>query len=125
MQHRSKHQGVRIRHARTCPAWQDAALGCRCQPAYEAWVFSVKDGRKLRKTFRNLSEAKGWRADAGSAVRKGMVRSPSRLTLRDAAAGWLEGAEEGQIRTRSGDAYKPSALRSYKASLEQRVFSPS
>jgi integrase len=121
MQHRSKHQGVRVRHARTCPAWQDAALGCRCQPSYEAWVFSVKDGRKLRKTFRNLSEAKGWRADAGSAVRKGMLRSPSRLTLRDAAEAWLKGAEDGSIRNRSGDTYKPSALRSYKASLDNRV----
>jgi integrase len=84
-------------------------------------VFSVKDGRKLRKTFRNLSEAKGWRADAGSAVRKGTLRSPSRLTLRDAAEAWLKGAEEGTIRNRSGDPYKPSALRSYRASLEKRV----
>jgi hypothetical protein len=77
--------------------------------------------QKLRKTFRNLSEAKGWRADATSAVRKGTLRSPSRLTLREAASDWLKGAEDGLIRTRSGDEYKPSALRSYQASLEQRV----
>jgi integrase len=121
MQHRSKHQGIRVRHARTCPAWEDAAASCRCKPAYEAWVFSIKDNKKLRKTFRNLSEAKGWRADATSAVRKGTLRSPSRLTLREAASDWLKGAEDGLIRTRSGDEYKPSALRSYRASLEQRV----
>jgi integrase len=84
-------------------------------------VFSVKDGKKLRKTFRNLSEAKGWRADASSAVRKGTLRTPSRVTLREAASDWLKGAEDGLIRTRSGDEYKPSALRSYRASLEQRV----
>jgi integrase len=84
-------------------------------------VYSVRDGRKLRKTFHNLSEDRGWRADAGSAVRKGTLRSASRLTLRDAARGWLEGAEEGQIRTRSGDEYKPSALRSYRASMDKRV----
>jgi integrase len=84
-------------------------------------VYSVKDGRKIRKTFPTLSEAKGWRADAMSAVRKGTLRPPARLTLREAAAAWLDGAEKGVIRTRSGDEYKPSALRSYKASLEQRV----
>jgi integrase len=81
----------------------------------------IKDGSKIRRTFHNLAEAKGWRADATSAVRKGTLRSPSRLTLRDAAEAWLKGAEEGAIRTRSGDEYKPSALRSYRASLEQRV----
>jgi integrase len=121
LQSRSKHPGIRVRHARTCPAWEDAAASCRCKPAYEAWVFSVKDNKKLRKTFRNLAEAKGWRADATSAVRKGTLRSPSRITLREAASNWLEGAEDGLIRTRSGDEYKPSALRSYRASLEQRV----
>jgi integrase len=81
----------------------------------------AKDGKKLRKTFPNLSEAKGWRADATSAIRKGTLRSPSRLTLQEAADEWMKGAEDGLIRTRSGDGYKPSALRSYQASLEQRV----
>jgi len=119
MQSRSKHPGIRVRHARTCPALDDAAASCRCKPAYEAWVFSTRDGKKLCKTFRNLSEAKGWRVDAGSAVRKGTLRSPSRITLREAASEWLIGAEDGLIRTRSGDEYKPSALRSYKASLER------
>ena len=121
MQSRSKHPGVRVRHARTCPAWGEAALSCRCKPSYEAWVFSVKDNKKLRKTFKNLAEAKGWRADATSAVRKGTLRSPSRITLREATSDWLKSAEDGLIRTRSGDRYKPSALRSYRASLEQRV----
>jgi integrase len=81
----------------------------------------VKDGRKIRKTFANLSEAKGWRADATSAIRKGTLRSPSRLIICGAAEAWLKGAEDGTIRTRSGDPYKPSALRSYRAALETRV----
>ena len=54
-------------------------------------------------------------------VGKEPLRSASRLTLREAAEAWLEGGENGQIRTRSGDEYKPSVLRSYRASLEQRV----
>jgi integrase len=121
MRTKRNHAGIRVRHARTCPAFTDPDSRCNCEPGYEAWVFSVKDGRKIRKTFRNLAEAKGWRADSTSAIRKGTLRSPSRLTIREAAEAWLKGAEEGTIRTRSGDAYKPSALRSYRASLEQRV----
>jgi integrase len=121
MRSKRNHAGIRVRHARTCPSTTDAACSCRCQPAYEAWVFSVRDGKKLRKTFSNLSEAKGWRADATSAVRKGTMRSPSTQTLREAASAWLKGAEDGVIRTRSGDPYKPSALRSYQASLNQRI----
>ena len=33
----------------------------------------------------------------------------------------LEGANAGTIRTRSGDPYKPSAIRSYDATMEARV----
>jgi hypothetical protein len=56
-----------------------------------------------------------------SAVRKGTLRSPSTQTIEEAAEAWLKGAENGVIRTRSGDEYKPSALRSYRTSLEQSV----
>ncbi len=47
--------------------------------------------------------------------------SRSSTTLRDAWTVWLEGAKAGTIRTRSGDRYKPSALRSYDAGMEARV----
>jgi integrase len=41
----------------------------------------------------------------------------SSITLREAADAWLAGAKSGAIRTRSGDAYKPSAIRSYETAL--------
>jgi len=37
------------------------------------------------------------------------------------ADAWLAAAEAGVVRTRSGDLYKPSALRAYRASLDSRV----
>jgi len=49
------------------------------------------------------------------------LRPPSKLTLREAAEAWLKGAVEGTVRTRSGDAYKPSALRGYEAALRNRI----
>ena len=41
--------------------------------------------------------------------------------LRQAAEEWLLAAEAGIIRTRSGDPYKPSAIRSYKQALHAKV----
>jgi integrase len=49
------------------------------------------------------------------------MRAPSRVTLREAADDWHVGAKAGTIRTRSGDLYKPSALRGYEASLRRRI----
>jgi integrase len=47
--------------------------------------------------------------------------APSSATLREAWTMWLAGAKAGTIRTRSGDPYKPSALRSYDLGMEARV----
>src|SRR5439155_3180081 len=39
----------------------------------------------------------------------------------EAAATWLLGAENGSIRNRSGDIYKPSVIRTYEQALRLRV----
>jgi integrase len=117
----SKPTGIRTRHARSCPAGRAKDARCRCQPSYEAFVYSVRDGRKIRRTFRNLAEAKGWRSDATSAVRKGGLRTPSRLTLREAAEAWLEQAERGEVLSRYRRPYKPSVLRGYRADFDRYV----
>jgi hypothetical protein len=44
------------------------------------------------------------------------------VTVGEVAAEWLAAAERGQVRTRSGTAYKPSALRSYERELRRRVY---
>jgi hypothetical protein len=44
-----------------------------------------------------------------------------RATRRAAAHEWLEGAESGVIRNRSGDMYKPSVIRGYDEALRLRV----
>jgi integrase len=40
------------------------------------------------------------------------------------AAQWLADADAGTVRARGGSAYKPSAIRSYEASLRLRVYGP-
>jgi integrase len=49
------------------------------------------------------------------------MRAPTTATLRQTAEDWLCAAEAGIIRTRSGDRYKPSALRSYREALRSKV----
>jgi integrase len=54
-------------------------------------------------------------------VRKGRLRAPTPLTLNEAAELWLTAATSGVVRTRSGDAYKPSAIRAYRQALRHRL----
>jgi len=81
----------------------------------------VRDGRRIKKSFPTLAEAKAWRAEAQSAIRRGTMRAPSQQTLRETAEAWLSSARDGSIRNRSGDRYKPSVVRTYEISLRLRV----
>ena len=55
------------------------------------------------------------------ALRRRTLRAPTRTTLAEAAAEWLSAARAGVVRTRSGEPYKPSALRSYEHALATKV----
>jgi integrase len=99
-------EGVTVRHRQRCASREGGSFNCR--PAYLAAVWSVRDGRRIWKTFPTLVAAKAWRADAQGAVRRGAMRAPTQASLREPAEAWLAGARVGS--TRSGDRYKPSAL---------------
>jgi integrase len=50
-----------------------------------------------------------------------LMRAPTAITVEQAADAWLEGAREGWIRNRSGDRYKPAAIRAYEIGWRVRV----
>ncbi len=114
-----RNEGIAVRHARTCPARTDGR--CRCSPSYQAQIWSSRDGGRITKTFPTLAAAKSWRHDAAVALRRGTLRAAASPTLRAAAEEWLESAQAGLVRNRSGDTYKPSALRGYEQALRTRV----
>jgi len=111
----ARQTGIRVRHGKRCRSLDGGP--CNCAKSYEAAVFSVRDGKKLRKSFPTVAAARQWRADAQSAVSRGSMRAPTATTLREAAAAWVAGARDGTIRTRSGDTFKPSTIRSYDDAL--------
>jgi integrase len=92
--------GIRVRHARSCRSREGAR--CNCRPRTRRGSTRSANDKKIRKTFKSLAEARSWRADAESAVRKQTLRAPSKLTVRQAAEDWLEGARADAIRNRSG-----------------------
>jgi integrase len=112
-------EGIRRRHNRGCPALDGGA--CGCGGGYEASVYSPRDGKKLRKTFRRESEARSWRAAAKRAIDRGRLRTPAEVTLEEVAQDWLRGVREGTILNRAGRPYKPSTLRGYARSLEDHL----
>jgi integrase len=111
--------GIRVRHSRSC--LDPTAERCGCDRRYQAWVWSRRDQKKINRTFPTLAEARAWRADAQTAVRKRTMRSPTKITLREATDAWIAGAKDGSIRDRAGGIYKPATVRAYEAALEKGV----
>jgi integrase len=113
------HEGIEVRYARGC-ASERGGGACSCRPSFRASVWSPRDRRLIRKTLPTLAAAKAWRIDSLSALSRGEI-STSSTTLRQAAAAWVLGARSGAIRNRSGDPYKPSAIRGYEEALRLRL----
>jgi integrase len=116
---RRRREGIQARHARRCASRRGGE--CSCTPTYQAQVWSARDRKPIRKTFPTVAGALAWRQETQVALRRGTVRAPTATTLAEAAEAWLAGAEAGIIRTRSGDPYKPSALRSYRHALQSKL----
>jgi integrase len=112
-------EGITLRHRSSCATRSNRP--CDCRPRYQAQVYSPRDRRTLRKTFGSLADARTWRSETHTALTRGTLRAPNRTTLEQAAEEWLRAAEAGVVRTRSGDRYKPSALRGYEQALRHKL----
>jgi hypothetical protein len=107
--------GIIVRHSRGCVTQTDKDAKCTCKPgpSCRAEVYDSRSKTKLRKTFDNLSEAKGWRHDTASALSKGAMSAPTKQTLRQAWEEFIEAAKAGLVRKVNGETFKPSTLRGY------------
>lgn len=112
--------GIVVRHRSRCRKLNGGER-CTCRPSYRAWVWSPEYDTKLWRTFTTEAAARAWRQDAGGEVRRGTLRPPTSTTVREAAEELVEGMRSGRVRTKSGDPYKPSAVRGYEQALRLRV----
>jgi integrase len=110
---------IKKRHSQNCAARRGKR--CNCSGGYRAEVYSPRDKKKIRKTFSHRADAQSWAAEVKRGVDHGTHRAPTKRTLGEAAAFWLAEAEEGTIRNRSGNRYKPATLRGYRQALEDHV----
>src|SRR5262245_7642675 len=113
--------GVVVRHQRRCPAPVSGSAACLCRPSFQAQVWSTRDRKTVRRTFPTVTEALAWRQEAKLSLSKGQPCAPSPATVAEAAEEWLERAAACVIRTRSGDPYKPAAIRAYRHALYCRI----
>jgi integrase len=113
-----KTAGVVVRHHRQCPSRAGDSCGSPCRPRFEAWVWSPRDKKKIYQAFDNPSEAKNWRGDVGSSVRKGQLRAPEPTTVEQKVTAWLEAAQRGEVLKPDGTRYKPGVLRGYGTAAE-------
>lgn len=114
--------GIEARHARACASrTANGGRRCNCDPRYQAQVYDRRAKKVVKRTFATRTEAKRWRSDAQAALRRGELSADRGPLLKDALAEWIASLEAGHERNRSGDPYKPSAVRGYRHTLERRV----
>jgi integrase len=111
----ARHVGIVVKHRAGCASERGAR--CNCHRVYQAAVWSARDAKRIRRHFDSLNDAKSWRAESYGKLRRRELRPPSAMTFGEAAVLWLAGVRTGSIRTRSGDEYKPSTIRSYELAL--------
>ena len=95
---------------------RERAGAVNCDAGWEAFVFSARDGRKVRQHIPDDGAAKAWSADALSGLRRGTYE----LQAHHCSSGGrrIDGRHERRSRPHSlGRLYKPSAMRSYEAAL--------
>src|SRR5690349_20631612 len=88
------------------------------QTHYRGTAYDKRAKRHLKGPWtRSLAAARSWRVDALSKLQAGTLSANSGPLLRDGVAEFLEGIEDGAIRTRSGRRYKPSTVTGYRRDL--------
>lgn len=84
-------------------------------------MWDAEAKRRIWETWPTLSAAKRWRQDAYAQLRAGQLSADRGPRFEDAVERMLDGMRAGRINTRSGDPYKPSAIRGYKSRLYLRA----
>lgn len=112
--HERHSDGIYYQHAASCGGAK-SDRSCRCKPSFQATVFISRNGKRIKKTFGTVSEARTWRAETLAASKLGsVVTGTSKLTVGRALEELIAGMKNQTILNRSFRPYKPSTIRSYE-----------
>jgi hypothetical protein len=110
---RTKHPGVYVRHARSCPSAGNVGARCRCRPSYRASRRHPLTGKLVSSpSFADINEALSWYLAAGEKAKPVLRgRAQAGRTFQSLADEWWEGVEQGRIGKRRGQrGYSPTTL---------------
>ena len=92
------------------------------KPQYRGYVYDRRAARKLRGEWTlSLAAAKAWRHDALARLDAGTLSADRGELIAAAADAFIAEMKAGTARTRSGDRYKPSAIRGYAEAFRLRI----
>lgn len=112
--------GIYKRHRRGKKPCRAASGGaCNCSPRWEAKVWDPGVGKLMSSTFATEREARRWRTDISQALDAGVdLRAKTTPTVAEALDELLDAMQAGRALDRSGKAYKPATVRSYRSAVE-------
>ncbi len=93
--------GLYVRHSRNCPAYDDEARRCRCEPSYRTgrWI----DGKaRWSPVFKDRASAVSWDGHEARAERSVRASRRDGPTFADVATEWWALVEAGTYARRRG-----------------------
>jgi integrase len=111
-------KGVEERHRDACRTHIGGR--CNCSPSYRAKLTGPA-GRDQSPRFPTLAAAENWLADKRAEINRGTYVEPTRITVREVALAFIDGARSGRVLNRNGEKYMPSVVRDYERDLENHV----
>lgn len=84
-------------------------------------VLNTKAAGKRNGPWGSHAEARSWRSKALGEAEAGSLLRTNGATLRSEAEAFLAGMEDGSVRDRKGNVYKPATIRTYRNAWESRI----
>lgn len=112
--------GIEVYHQKHCRTREGERRRCNCVPSYRGKV-TGPEGRIASPWFKTLAAAVNWRIDTLHAINAGTFVQPTAITVREAAAEFIDGIRAEHIHSRRGLPYSPSTVRDYEGDLNRHV----
>jgi integrase len=114
-------EGIEVRHKVAC-SLNNGGRRCSCNPGYRASVSHGARNTTQKRTFPTIGEAIAWReaqlAHFTLGTKRAAIKAPQISVLLDRL---FDAMESGSIKKPGGQAYKPSAVRSYRQVSKQHL----